>query len=291
MIAEIKTRFTIPSLAAELYPDWRPAKSCLSPFRPDRTPSFSVFDEGRRFRDFATGDCGDVLDFYARAKGISPEEALVELWDRLGAGNVPPSAVHATSPKERIGPSSENPLALPHQLTKPEQTQARILAENLLSDPSLIDAIAATRGWKPDTIRGLALEGELGLTAEGVLVFIYATGWKFRWKDDAGKRQIKWAPGARKWFWRGALLAAAGEIYLTEGETDTINLLDEGLEVEGRKVVALPDAGFTNIEPWLFLFSGKTVIFFADPDEPGQQCAGRIQTLLEEVTTQFSIIT
>src|ERR1700741_1219425 len=71
MIDEIKHRLTIPMLSRELFPDWEPAKSCRSPFRPDHSPSFSVYNDGKLFMDFATGDKGDVIDFYALAKGVS----------------------------------------------------------------------------------------------------------------------------------------------------------------------------------------------------------------------------
>jgi hypothetical protein len=72
MIDEINDRLTIPMLSRELFPDWEPAKSCRSPFRPDHSPSFSVYNDGKLFMDFATGDKGDVIDFYALAKGVRP---------------------------------------------------------------------------------------------------------------------------------------------------------------------------------------------------------------------------
>jgi hypothetical protein len=65
---------TIPEVAAKLFREWKPAKSCRSPFRPDRSASFSVFDEGRRWRDFAEAASGDVVDFVTRALGCSFEE-------------------------------------------------------------------------------------------------------------------------------------------------------------------------------------------------------------------------
>jgi len=52
-----------------------PKKSCKSPFRPDQKPSFSVFDDGRAFKDFSTGESGDVLDFVAAALNMDKTEA------------------------------------------------------------------------------------------------------------------------------------------------------------------------------------------------------------------------
>ena len=44
-----------------------PSANCSSPFRNDTHPSFSVFDDGKAFNDFATGDAGNVFRFYGIA--------------------------------------------------------------------------------------------------------------------------------------------------------------------------------------------------------------------------------
>ena len=52
-----------------------PRKSCRSPFREDRSPSFSVYDDGHRWKDHSTGKGGDVCDFIAAALNVSLTEA------------------------------------------------------------------------------------------------------------------------------------------------------------------------------------------------------------------------
>jgi hypothetical protein len=52
--------------------------------REDRSPSFSVFDEGRRFQDFATGDRGDVFDLVAMVRGCDMAGAIRFIEERLG---------------------------------------------------------------------------------------------------------------------------------------------------------------------------------------------------------------
>jgi hypothetical protein len=47
-----------------------PLESCRSPFRDDLNPSFSVFDAGRKWRDFSTEEQGDVFDFVQKATGF-----------------------------------------------------------------------------------------------------------------------------------------------------------------------------------------------------------------------------
>jgi DNA primase len=49
-----------------------------SPFREERNPSFSIFANGTRFKDHATGDSGDAITFYAMARGIENRDAVKE---------------------------------------------------------------------------------------------------------------------------------------------------------------------------------------------------------------------
>lgn len=61
-------------------PGDRPTKDgvCRSPFREERNPSFSIFGNGTRFKDHATGDSGDAITFYAKVRGIGNREAVKE---------------------------------------------------------------------------------------------------------------------------------------------------------------------------------------------------------------------
>lgn len=54
----------------------QPGTTCRSPFRPDKNPSFSIYDQGRRWKDHATGQSGDVIDFIAMARQTGKGEAL-----------------------------------------------------------------------------------------------------------------------------------------------------------------------------------------------------------------------
>ncbi|MDB4641318.1 bifunctional DNA primase/polymerase [Akkermansiaceae bacterium] len=55
-----------------------PSESCRSPFRHDLNPSFSVFDAGRKWKDYGTDEGGDVFDFVQKATGFEDYNAL--LW-------------------------------------------------------------------------------------------------------------------------------------------------------------------------------------------------------------------
>lgn len=81
---DIKARYRIPDAWRDLNLPGEPAKSCRTPWRDDRSPSFSVHDEGKRWKDFSTEESGDVGDFVAKATGWCVKDSLE--WCRERAG-------------------------------------------------------------------------------------------------------------------------------------------------------------------------------------------------------------
>lgn len=81
----------------------RPARTCKSPFREDKKPSFSVYmsSSGQRWYDQATAEGGDVIDFWAKAKEISNEEAFGQLCVMLGI-EVKASAKYKPEPESKV---------------------------------------------------------------------------------------------------------------------------------------------------------------------------------------------
>jgi hypothetical protein len=57
------------------YPERR-SNPTHSPFREDRHPSFSIYDDKRRWKDHAIGDGGDSFDFYQRARKLDASAAF-----------------------------------------------------------------------------------------------------------------------------------------------------------------------------------------------------------------------
>lgn len=110
-LSEAKRRLPIPALWRRLGLPGAAARSCRSPFREDRRPSFSVSPDGQHWRDFGTGDHGDGVDFLARARGLSVPAAIADF--RLLAG-VPLRPAHppATPPTPRptLRPGSDGEL-------------------------------------------------------------------------------------------------------------------------------------------------------------------------------------
>jgi hypothetical protein len=86
--AEIKARITIPILAEKLCPGWKPSTQCLSPFRDEKKASFSVYADGRKWKDFTTDEGGDLFDFYRKAEGCTDKQAFLALKSMLDGGTI-----------------------------------------------------------------------------------------------------------------------------------------------------------------------------------------------------------
>jgi DNA primase len=56
----------------------------LSPFQPEKTPSFFVNDEKGFYHDFASGKHGDVFDFLVETEGVSHAAAVDRLATAAG---------------------------------------------------------------------------------------------------------------------------------------------------------------------------------------------------------------
>lgn len=77
-IEAAKDRLRIPLVWRLCGFEGKPSLCCRSPFREDRNPSFSVYDDGLRWKDFASGEAGDAIDFLSKARGIENREAVRE---------------------------------------------------------------------------------------------------------------------------------------------------------------------------------------------------------------------
>ncbi|MSU62121.1 MAG: hypothetical protein EXS31_06955, partial [Pedosphaera sp.] len=97
-LALAKDRLRIPELWKLLGLPGEPGKSCHVPYREDKNPSGSVYDEGRRFHDHATGEDFDAIDFLARVRGLSVADAIREFIRLAGVDEPSPPAQHSHLP-------------------------------------------------------------------------------------------------------------------------------------------------------------------------------------------------
>lgn len=107
-IPSLKERLLIPEVWQKLGLQGQPAATCRSPFREDKNPSFSITKDGKRWKDYGTGQGGDVIDLIAMARQITTGEALKVFLELAGVpvpvkGRSPQSgASRGTSFKEKV---------------------------------------------------------------------------------------------------------------------------------------------------------------------------------------------
>ena len=252
---------------------------CCCPFHPDRTPSFSVHPNDGVAHCFGCHWKGDIYKYVMDSRSVDFIGAWVELneWF-LGGSRTIRKSVTAL------------PVAKPAtiQLTEEQRDERDGYAVRLEADLWLAERICQLRfewngeRWHPQTLRHMAMDGPLGWSGD-CLVFMYPTGNKFRrWP---GKEFIWEGEGLS--LWRRHHLQSANHIYLTEGETDAIALVDAGVEDDPYSaVVAVPGAG--SFQPsWAEQFTGKTVTLCFDNDEAGVAGANKTGTLLQPYASEI----
>lgn len=100
-LSAMKRSYSIARAWQDLGLRGQPGKCVCSPFREDRSPSFSVFAEGMKAKDFATGEGFDVFDLVSKARGCNTAEAIAFVRERLGVAREPR---RAEPPQPRAGP-------------------------------------------------------------------------------------------------------------------------------------------------------------------------------------------
>jgi DNA primase len=286
-IAELKERVALLDLLAADGLLVRRAGTnhvCRCPFHDERSASFTVFPDGG-FKCFGCGAAGDVLDYVMLRDGCDFATARAKLEALAGLSPRP----HVRAASGGLTPREQAGVETLYRLSDAELRQAVNAAEALLRDERLMGRIAAARGWRPETIRGLALDPSLGWM-EGKLAFLYDTGLKLRWRTTHGERRFAFACGKAESLWRASFVRAGTRtIYVTEGESDAISLVDAGVEGDGLEtiVVALPGASIIRAE-WAPLFTGREAILCFDADEAGERAAKKLAALIAPYTAKVS---
>jgi hypothetical protein len=107
-----------------------------SPLRQDKKPSFRLYQarDHLRWIDHATGEGGDVVDLWAKIKGIPIPEATRDILAYLD-GNRPNTPYRYKGPKEnapecpRIAFDEQSAILWPENLSEPSETECRALGE------------------------------------------------------------------------------------------------------------------------------------------------------------------
>lgn len=322
-IPALKERLRIPEVWHALGLQGQPAAACRSPFREDKTPSFSIYKDGRRWKDFATGQGGDVIDFIAMAREISTAEATRLFLDLAGVPR--PAPGHAPHPDSSSRgtfqvpkPASAHAGSAPRPMTFKEQATALLPPQEAEPHPDgmrvpLQHGTEADRRLVAET-RRLTLEAvSLGLALR-TLTFAIVQGFRCWVLTDAagriaearrvdghpfpecgplGRRKAHTLRGSRKsWPLGAAVLRRLPQfrtLLLVEGGPDYLAALHFADELERWDVLPVTMLGRstgTRMDPEaLELMRGRRVRIYPhlDADGGGMQSAQQWATQLHSV--------
>ena len=282
-LEQAKTAVTIFDVWARLSLPGNPKKNPThSPFRADKRASFSVSRDGQTFHDFATGDKGDVVTFWARATGLPVADACKSFIEYAETGR------SDITPITRITSPAASPA---------EQRQKPVLSPMQRGDLKRLQVLASFRKLSPE---GLQLADERGLLHFATLKNLSA------WLVTDSERvncQARWMDGglwahlgdAKAWTLPGCW--AAWPIGIREAQPfPTIALVEGGpdllaahhfiiAEEREREVAAvcITGASMQIHADALPLFTGKRVRIYPHLDDAGRKASERWTAQLESV--------
>lgn len=248
---------------------------CLCPIHRENTPSFSVFEDDTTAKCWGCNWYGDVYDYIMETRGMDFSGAFTYLEKKLSKikRGVP------FKPSVRKGGRGGSSLLTAEQMA--EQKKASI---RLATHEGVYRRIARDRGWNPETIRKLAEQGSLGWCGDA-LAFNYDTGMKIRrWPH----KTIRYEFGS-PCVWRRNRIGKVEKVYLCEGETDAITLIDKGVEDDGDVVVVALASATTITGDLVNCVKGKAVTLFMDNDAAGEMATDNLIAILEPVCASLNI--
>lgn len=291
LFQQARESLTIPDAWHMLGLEGEPRASCKSPFREDRNASFTIYDEGRKWKDHGEQIGGDVIDFIRYA--IKGTWADVRSWlqERIGTIRAPRAATKLPPKPKRI-------------------CYPAPLREGTGAD---FEALAKSRGCDLLTIRFMSLFGmiryaqidghacyvvtdEAGKCAE--IRRIDGTLWPSEGKPTKAYR----LPGVDKSHLVGTAILKqlpAEHILLVEGATDYISAWDLVIRYTKDKAnrerawvpVALLGAGCKAISPECeAVLKGRHVRIVPDGDKAGEMMRDHWGALLTRAGCTVDVV-
>lgn len=253
------------------------------------------------------GEGGTVIDLHARVAGIDAAAAIAELGEMLAAPllddfTARPS-VRALARGSRTtdadgdripglpgaGPVPPPKPPQPEPLAGEAAAECNAAVAALIANDTACRDHAAALGVSPVTLARLAGSLDLGLI-DGRLAYLAHDG-AANWhgcqvRNRPGEKlRFYWKSGKPFLPWRGWRLndRRVRTVYLCEGQSDAIALIDAGLEDTVNPsapvaVIAAPGTSFPDYWPALFRF--RHVILCGDRDEPGQRAVRKVGEML-----------
>lgn len=294
LFAEARERFTIADLWSTFGFEGTPRSSCRSPFREDRSASFSIFDSGRAWHDHATGEGGDVIEFIRVALDTDHRGVRAWLSQHLSGNTAPACRVKVPSMSHKR-PDEPRSIQWPSEIREGTAADLQALCE----------------------ARGISYAAAWTLTEAGVVRFTEIDNHPCMIVSDREERaaEIRRLDGTlfpnsskafplrgvtKSWLVGAELLrreSADAAVMIVEGATDLLTAVD--LLVRYRKAggfrdwvpVALLGAGCRNLDAaCAALIRGRHVRLVPDGDAAGAQMARHWTKLLRSIGCKVDIV-
>ena len=248
-------------------------KLYCSPFRKDEHPSFSIFGNGKLFKDLATGETGNVISFTAKLKGISNKEAYKLLLSEFDNG----SFKAVSSGRHSLDRNEEK---------KPRKGDINA-PKKLLWDDALAEIVAKRYSVSVESLKHAFDAGCFGFGNSNKTGNVWivsdnrklsyqirrmdGNNWKF-----SGKEAKAWTLKNSDCSYPIGLENAKDKqaICICEGSTDFLSCFHilKTLNMLGTHApVAMLGANHKIGIPYLREFAGKVAMIFADADEAGHK--------------------
>ena len=269
-----------------------------SPFREDKTPSLSIFGNGRRWKDHGTGEGGSVVDFVAVAKNIPGREAVREVLRLadLPFDPIPPRIVEAVHPPSPAWGGKVR-----------ERWQEGV--EWLAGQKDIMEKMASWRGWPLAWVEHLNESGLVGcpivsgnergtafLVGKPIAQGTESVGYHIRLKDGSWRyepRGVKAYP-----FIMGA--GDSPKVVITEGQWDAVTLAGsagwlERHEAWPEEICLFGIRGASGTKPFLDAYgevisrTRPEVIVIRDNDLPGERWKSHFLPALAQIVGENSV--
>ena len=206
-IEELKARLPLPDLLRAMGLGEYAKKLCCSPLRKDKNPSWGIYqdDKGWHWKDFATGEGGDELDFLQALHKCDTKEALTHYENMAGLPQ-----------PRKLGSVSIGKL--------PDPGEWHRAVECLAGKPEALAHLAKWRGYSKTLLVGLIEHGLAGLVGESIAFPIYNEGGAYQgmhlrtesgWRITGGGNQ-PWLIGSHD----------AANVHVFESQWDAMAFMD-----------------------------------------------------------------
>ena len=271
---------------------------CLSPFRPENRESFSVYENGTRWHDFATEEDGDVVNFVAKTLAIqadAPDEAKTYLseasrllikWHREGLGaNTKTRLVQDRQKRKSFDSKRFRPFT--SRPPRPGEVERLVEMRSLINDGGIQELIR----------RAMLQFTEFRLVPCWVLLDGSGHNAQLRslYPDRLAlkSKALTLSGSAAKWPIGLPAIAHCSKVLITEGPADllavtTAALTEYGGDLRDVALVAKTELGGIP-ETLLERFKGKQIRYFAHHDEAGLRAATRLEKQLKPIAGHFDL--